>query len=390
MMKNTPSRVVGIDLGNNSFKVVCLRKRGNQYVLAGAAMVPNQHDPLQQTLQTEENVASQIKALVSLITISSADVHYSINSPNSTIRYVDLPKIPLQEIRSALKLNSATYLRQNFENYTFDACPLDREAAAVLASSKLKFKQESTPSLPGKIRILVGGIFTPEIVLYFHASRRAGIKPKSLQLAPISLINGFEAAYPEIFHAEAVVLLDMGFLSSSLTILDKGVPLLTRTVPVGGKQITECIAQISNLNFTKAEAAKLQGDPNLDDAVARTVVTLIREVRSSINFFEKNSDRSISKIYLTGASAYAPAVVKTLTRDIGTTCEPWNSARGLTLELPSKQQDIFNQNPFAFSTALGVARTYTIITTNVKPLETSPTTNASAKSSIATLSTPHS
>lgn len=379
-----PNHIVGIDLGNHSFKAVCLRKRGDHHVLTGVAMAPNQQDSPQQTLQTEQHVASQIKALVSLLNVSGADAHYSINSPNSTVRYLELPKIPLQEVRSALKLNSVMYLRQNFENYTFDVSPLDQEAAAALGSgtlkSRLRFKHETAPPSHGKIKILVGGIFTPEIVLYFHASRRAGIKPKSLHLAPISLMNGFEAAYPEIFHTEAIALLDLGFLSSSLTILDKGIPLLTRAVPVGGKHITECIAQMSGMNFVKAEIAKLQGDSTLEDAVTRTAITLIREIRSSVNFFEKNSDRPISKIYVSGASAHSPVVINILTRDVGTPCEPWNNTEGLILELSTKQQDIFDQNRFAFSTALSVARTYTIAATSK---ETIPLSKDPSKSNIS-------
>jgi Tfp pilus assembly PilM family ATPase len=132
---------------------------------------------------------------------------------------------------------------------------------------------------------------------------------------------------------------------------------------------------MSNLDFAKGEAAKLQGDPSLGEAVSRTAVTLIREVRSSINFFEKNSDQAISKVYLTGASIVSPAVVEALSNDIGSPCEAWKATQGLTIQLPPEQQAIFSKNEFAFSTALGVARTYAVAapvakTTTAKPTET--------------------
>lgn len=362
-MFRKPSSIIGIDLGNSSLKIVQLQKKGEQYFLAKVGKIFHQQSPNQPESQTEQGFAAQLKELTSLVKTSGADVHYSINPPNSAIRYVELPKLPLQEVRAALKLNSAIYLRQNFDHYTFDVCPLDHEAVAAFSSGKQKNKKASpTATLHGKIKVLVGGISSSEVVLYFHASRRAGIKPRSLQLAPISLINGFEAAYPEIFQNQAIAILDFGHLSSSLTILDKGTPLLTRVVPIGGKHITEFMAQAANLAFAQAEAAKLQADSNLNNAVNQTIVSLVREVQSSINFFEKNSDQAISKVYLAGASVYSTTIVESLSRDIGTICEPLNATQGLTIDLPVEQQDIFAQNPFAFSTALGTARTYTMNT----------------------------
>jgi type IV pilus assembly protein PilM len=353
-MASLPSTIVGIDMGNSSWKAVRLDKKGSQYSLTKIGSVPGILDVKNPLPPTEQSVAAKMKELGSLVKAGGADVHFSINSVNSTVRYVELPNIPLPEIRTALKINSSTHLRQNFENYTFDACPLDSDNASKNPKAK------KGAAVGGKVKMIVGGISTAEVIIYFHAARRASFRPKSLQLSSVSLINGFETSLPEIFQTQAVVLLDFGFLSSTLTILDKGRPLLTRAVPTGAKQLTEYIAQVTSSDFTKAEASKINGDPTLSEAVTRTSVTLIREIRSSINFFEKNSDIPISKVYLTGSSVASPAVVEALSKDIGSACEVWDASAGLKIELNSEQQGIFNQNRSAFSAALGAARTYTV------------------------------
>jgi len=326
-------------------------------VVARMAMLPNQRNPLDTNLPTEQALSAQIKEIAGWVKASGAEVHLTVNSPNSTIRYIELPNMPLDDIRAALKLNSAAYLRQSFENYTFDVCPLDAEGAAALLSKIRRAKREHVPApAHGKIKAMISGIATAEAVLYFHAARRAGIKPRSLQLSAISVINAFEAAYPQVVAKQAVALLDMGFLSSCLTILDQGKPLLTRPVPIGGKHITEYMAQISSSDFFKMETAKLQGDAGLGEAVARACVSLVREVRSSINFFEKNSDQALSKVYLSGASTRAQAVVDALSQDIGVACEGWNPVNGMPLEAPPEQQELFAQNQASFVTAIGAAR----------------------------------
>ncbi len=349
-----PNSVVGIDLGGHSLKAVRLQKVGAQYALTRIAIVPTPSDG-SGTMVTEQALANALKQLTSLVKASGADVHFTVNSPGSTVRYVEFPQIPLSDIRSALKLNSTTYLRQKFDNYTFDACALDSESDAALKAKPKK----GASTTHGKIKLLVGGLPTTETILYYHAARRAGLRPQSLQLAPVSFINCFGVAHPDLFSSQAVALLDLGFLSSSLTILDKGKPLLTRTVPIGAKQITEYIAQSGSMDLARAETTKMSDDQILSDATSKTCVTLVREVRSSINFFEKNNDQPISKVYVTGGSSGSPAVVAILAQDIGSSCEMWDPTVGLQINLPPEQQDVFAKHKAAFSGAIGTARAFT-------------------------------
>ena len=218
----------------------------------------------------------------------------------------------------------------------------------------------------------MGGISSTEVVLYYHAARRAGIRPQSLQLAPISLCNGFEASKPQVFAGEALALLDLGLLSASLTILERGKPLLTRAVPVGGKHLTEALMQTLGMDFIKAEAAKLQGHERLGPAVSQTCANLIREVSSSVNFFEKNTENLVSRIYVAGASAKSPLILEVLGRDTGKTCEAWSAAEGLEVELPVEQREMFLQNEMSFCAALGVARSYV----SAAPVPASPVVKA--------------
>lgn len=353
MFGKTPNAIVGVDLGNHSIKAVRLQRQGNAFTLTRVSLIPSNRDPQSQALPTEHEMATLIKSSLALVRASGADVHLAVNSPNSTIRYVDLPRMPLDDLRTALKYNSTTHLRQNFENYTFDACALDDETGAFGPAPR-----KGAPTGGGKAKALVGGLPNTEAVLFYHAARRAGIKPRSLQLAPIALINGLEAANPEIFSGESVVLLDMGLLTTSLTILDHGKPQLTRTVPMGGRHLTESIAQGSNSEYVQAERSKTQGEADLAQALAQAGSNLIREIRSSINFFEKNTEQAVSRILVAGTSARSESLVAALADQSGKTCQPWCPSGRLSLQLPAEQREMFVAHQVAFATALGAALGY--------------------------------
>ncbi|MFZ4694871.1 MAG: pilus assembly protein PilM [Verrucomicrobiia bacterium] len=349
MFGKTPNAIVGVDLGSHSIKAVRLQRTGSAFTLARVSLVLSNRDPQSQTLPTEHEMATLIKSALSLVRASGAHIHLAVNSPNSTIRYVDLPCMPLDNLRSALRYSSATHLRQNFENYTFDACALEDDGA--FASSTRK----GASSGAGKAKALVGGLPNTEAMLYYHAARRAGARPRSLQLAPIALINGLEAANPEIFTGESIVLLDMGLLTTSLTILDRGKPQLTRAVPVGGRHLTEYIAQGSNSEYTRAERSKTQGEADLAQALAHAGSNLIREILSSINFFEKNTEQAVSRILVVGASARSETLIAALADQSGKTCQPWCPSGRLSLHLPVEQREMFAANHVSFATAIGAA-----------------------------------
>ncbi len=353
MFGKTPNAIVGVDLGNHSLKTVRLQRRGNALTLTRVSLVPSHYDPQNHTPPTEHELAALVRSALSTVRASGADVHFVVNSLGGTIRYVDLPRMPLDDLRSALKFNSATHLRQNLENYTFDIGALDEEAAGAFAPASRK----GAPA-GGKTKALVVGLPNTEAILYYHAARRAGVRPRSLQLAPIALINGLAASDPELFRGDSIALLDMGLLSTSLTILDHGKPHLTRAVPFGGKHLTEYLAQGSSADYARAERAKTQGETDLAQALAQAGANLIHEIRSSINFFEKNTEQAISRVLVAGASARSETLIAALADQSGKVCQPWCPSARLALQLPPEQREMFAAHQAAFATALGVALTH--------------------------------
>jgi len=344
--------VIAIDVGLHSLKAVCLSGSSATPSLSRAAMIPQtaMSSSIQQA--SEKAVAAQLKELAGQLK-ASGDCHFAFNSPSAILRYVETPYYPQSDLRASLKLNHQTYLRQNFENYTFDGVCLFQ--GGELPRKKEKDAKADAQAQSKKGKTLIAGLPTTEVLIFFMAAKRAGLEPKSLTLAPLSVINGYECGSPDSFHQEAVLLLDIGHLSSSLTIVHQEAVFLTRIINLGGKNVLDHLVQTQG-SAAAAEDALRQGGEALGQAIQASLGPMMREVHSSVNFFERNAETDLKKIVVSGRLSRAPVTAEVVQKEVGFSCEVWNSAGGLKNSLPAGQRELFGENEAAFAVAMGTAR----------------------------------
>ncbi len=345
--------VIAIDVGLHSLKAVCLSGSARSASLSRAAMIPQ--TAMSQSIQqaSEKAVAAQLKDLAGQLKAGRYECHFAFNSPSAVLRYVETPYYPQSALRASLKLNHQTYLHQNFENYTFDGVCLFDDAEQLKRENKEK-KTDTDKSLK-KGKTLIAGLPTTEMLMFFMAARRAGLHPRSLSLAPLGIINGYECACPGSFQQEAVLLLDIGHLSSSLTIVHQGSIFLTRVINLGGKNVLDHLTQTQG-SAAAAENAEIEGGEAFAQAIQAGLAPMMREVHSSVNFFERNTEANLKKIVLSGKLANAPVTISVIQQEVGFPCEIWSPAEGMKNSLPSGQKEMFAQNQSAFAVCIGTAR----------------------------------
>jgi Tfp pilus assembly PilM family ATPase len=335
--------VIAIDVGLHSLKAVSVSGSGRSMSLSRAAMVPQA--AMSQSIQqaSEKAVSMQFKELVGQLRGGKGECHIVFNSPSAVLRYVESPFYPQSDLRASLKINHQTYLRQNFENFTFDGVCLFQDAENTKVK---KDKKTDTDRSFKKGKTLIAGIPSTEVMMFFMAAKRAGLEPQTLSLAPLSVINGYEGAFPNSFKSEAVLLLDIGHLSTNLSIVHQGSIFLTRLINLGGKNVIDHLG---------GEGALMQGGEAVGAAVQASLGPMMREVHSSVNFFERNADTDLKKIVLSGRLARIPEAVSVIQKEVGFTCEVASSAEGMKNALPSGQREMFAENQAAFAVSIGTA-----------------------------------
>jgi type IV pilus assembly protein PilM len=306
---------LGLDLGSSQVKAAVVRRTTAGLELAEYARQPVTGNPGKANHAVQ--IGEAVQQLLNGLKTVDRRAYVSISCDSATVCQTEFPKMPLEEIRSALKLNSSKYLRRDFSNYCFDAVEL-AEPTVV---------DKNAP----KINILVGGASKDEVASYREALVVAKVRPEILELAAISVVNAFGLITPDLVK-DVVLLVDIGARSTTINFVRNGQPLITRIMHFGGDQISEYVAQILAIAPAEAEAQKLKMDEPVQELVKTALSPLAREVRSSIDFFERQHDCHISRLLACGGSACSPRLLELLAESVGIQVACWNPVDGLKTE----------------------------------------------------------
>jgi type IV pilus assembly protein PilM len=167
--------------------------------------------------------------------------------------------------------------------------------------------------------------------------------------------NAFEAAMPELFANDVVALVDIGFKSSSISILANGELALSRVVNLGGDKLTTGLAEAMGVSYAEAEGIKIGLPEEVQGAMQGLIMPLGRELRASIDFFEHQQDKTVSQVFVSGGSARSPFVVETLQGELMVQTKSWNPVSFMNMALPPDKLGEIEQAATQLTVAAGAA-----------------------------------
>jgi type IV pilus assembly protein PilM len=265
------------------------------------------------------------------------------------VRQAELPQIPMDDMRQILKINSKNYLQQDLPGYTFD-CHFITSRTNGEEALKLNVNAASQ-----KMKVLVGGAKKQLTDDVESAIRKAGLIPDRLMPGLVGPVNAFELAMPDIFSKDAVALVDIGFKSTTICLLNKGDLIVSRVVNIGGDKLTQGLAESMSISYAEAEGIKVGMAAEVQSNLEPVLTPLGRELRASIDFFEHQQDRTVGHVYMSGGSARSEYIVKGLETQLMAPCRTWNPAETLQMALPPAQIGDVEQVAPQLAVAIGAA-----------------------------------
>jgi type IV pilus assembly protein PilM len=328
-------------------KAVQLHRNGGGLVLTKYAL---QDAPIYEKGITADLLGEHLKAVFQTLEPKTRTVSLALSVTDSFVRHADLPQMPVGTMRQVLKLNSKNYLQQELADHVFDCFVIPpRESGNGKAPGKA--------AGPGanNVRVLAAAARGDLIDTVQNACRQAGLNVHSLVPGLVGPVNAFECAMPEVFSKEAVALVDMGFKCTTICLLDEGELVLSRVVNIGGDRLTTGLAEALGTSYAEAESIKVGIPAEVQAQLQSQILPLARELRASIDCFEHQHDRAVTKVFVSGGSARSELIVQILQADLMAECKAWNPVGFVKLALSPGQTEEVTQVAPQLAVAVGAA-----------------------------------
>jgi type IV pilus assembly protein PilM len=334
-----------VDVGGRTTKSVLIERRDEKLIVTRYAVLDA---PIFDKKISSDLLSGHLREIVQKMDARPKSVTLTVGLDDVMLKQIELPQIPVDDMRLVIKNNPKVYLQQDLPNYAFD-CHIFVPKLSPSAEAISK-----TPMAP-KLKVLVGGAKQEFLNTFHSAVAEAGFAMGHVVPGLVGPVNAFEAAMPEAFGGETVALVDIGFRHSSICILDKGELVLMRVVNIGGDRLTTGLAETMNISYAEAEGIKIGMPGEVQAALEVQVQPLGRELRASLDFFEHQHDRPVSRVYVCGASAQSDLILQILHLEMVVECKAWNPAQPWQWALPPQQSAEMEHICPQLTVALGAA-----------------------------------
>ncbi len=323
--KKKRAQMISVDLGSRTTKAVLLERRGEIIALTRYALLDA---PIFEKKISAELLADHLRAIADALGNTTKNITVAVGLDDTVVRQIEMPQIPLDEMRQILKVNHKNYLQQDLPNHAFDCYIMPPRASTQPAD-----KSAGSP----KFKVICTAARQQLVNDFMKATTLANLTADALVPGLVGPINTFELALPEVHERDTVALVDIGFKHTSVSILDRGELALNRIVNIGGDQLTTGLAEAMNISYAEAEGIKVGMAPEVEAALQMQVIPLGREIRASLDFFEHQQDRPVSQVYVSGGSARSEMIIQMLHSELLVECKTWNPTGFLQLALPGQQ-----------------------------------------------------
>lgn len=288
---------IGLDIGSSSIRAVEVRRAKDEHTLSNFGQVPLPPGTVQGgVVQDSATVTSALKQLWAACKFDTRKVRLGVTNPQLVVREASVSNLPAKEMHKSLPFQVRDMLPLAVERSLLDFHPLEE------------------PGDSPTVRGLLIAMPKDAVATSVEAVERAGLHVVGVDLASFALLRAASRLDAQV---EAIV--DIGAEVTSVVVHADGEPLIVRTVPRGGTEITESIATRLGITPEDAEALKchfgLHGDGRPETAAAATdaIRPLSSELRSSFTYLASGErQKQVTRIALSGGSALMPGLAEHL------------------------------------------------------------------------------
>ncbi len=314
-------------------------------------------------------VAAAIRQLWSATRFSTKRVILGVANQRVVVRSVELPWLPMEELRRSLPLQVVDMLPTPVDQAVLDFHPLE----------------EVTGSRGRFLRGLLVAASRESVLTNLRCVQAAGLRPAGVDLTGFAVLRAVNLMPIDDPGSEAVV--DIGARVTNVVVHRGGVPSFARILLMGGQDITDALAERTGTPLAEAEGIKQalgmvgQGGrltssasrdeslpvgrsilvPDVDLAAAvrsveSTAQTFIDEIRGSLDYYNASSPHHpISRVVICGGGSLLRGLADRLGQAVRVPVEEGRALGSLRLGRTGLTEDQLHQVEPLAATPVGLA-----------------------------------
>lgn len=338
--------IVGLDLGSQNIKAVELEEQKGRVFLR---KVGNYSDPNLNLYSNEQKdwdaYAAVLKKFYTESGFSTPQVVSPLPENEVFMRVVQLPQMGEKELRSSISYEAEQYIPIPIKDVNFDTQILDN----VIGDKD-------------KMNVMMVAAKKTIISKYIYILGKAGLTARALEPSSLALGRVFADSAPD--PDQAVIVLQIGAADSQIAIVAGKYVRFTRSINVGGVDLTKAVEQSLGFDTAQAEEYKKtygldmrQADGKVAAAIRPVFDQILNEVkRARIFYTTHNPNVMINRVIIGGGTALMPGLLFHVANNLDIEVElanPWRNIE-FSKALEQQKEQIMEHGP-TYITAVGLA-----------------------------------
>ncbi len=322
-------KTAGIDIGSSGVKLIELQEKKGKFELLKCAV----------NTISGEDAKTSLKDLLALSKLSSRRVNISLSGPSVIVRYIEMPPMKKEELKSAIKFEGGKYIPFDINEAILDCAILDKSPAS------------------NANRVLLVAAKKDKVNSYMEIFKEIGMDIASIDVDTVAILNAFQRLSIETKQESVYAMRNIGARFSNMNIIIKSFFYFTRDILWGGLDITNRIKELLGLNPDEAEALKRnpgERKPDIIRIITPALEKFISEIRMSLDYFEAQFGKSVERIYISGGTAHLFNMMDFLKESLEVEVILWDPFEGIKIIDESFDKE-FKDSPGKFAVAMGLA-----------------------------------
>jgi type IV pilus assembly protein PilM len=308
---------VGLDIGSGLIKVAVIDHSKSQPELVRVAITPLLADAIVEgEIMDPGIVADAITSCLADAGVTTRDVVTAVGGRDVIIKKIQIERVKEQQARELMRWEAEQHVPFDMESVELDFQILDPEGRGPEMSVLLVAAKREL--VEAKVRVLAD----------------AGLNAVSVDVDAFALHNAFELNHPNALTG-VVALVNIGHEVTNINIVEDGVPILTRDLPMGTRRFREDLQRERGLGSEEA-AALLQGfdrSEHLDAVLEQRGEEIAVGVERAAAFLASSSrsGTQVNVIYVCGGGSRAPGLIDVLANRLRLPVEAANPLANLVV-----------------------------------------------------------